>query len=266
MKWNELEAGLRRHGSLCTLDTYGEVEDSEGRYPLLRLRTAGKTLCVITAGFHGDEQSGPISLMKHLPEVVDYARANDVALAVYPCLNPSGFDAFSRYNRNGEKPNNWFIDYELPDGRVVGELREVVPYTRTLLRTVGPAETLAVIAEMEHLPTTPVGALDLHQDPYFDGHLAYAYAFGDPAPYIELIHRTERIVPIARSHEVDDHTHSDEHGLVYLHDGSITDYFMRRGTAYTAVVETTTDTDMTLACQVNLVWMRGFIDLCAAGR
>ncbi|TNF27171.1 MAG: hypothetical protein EP329_19920 [Deltaproteobacteria bacterium] len=263
MKWNELEAGLRAHAPLGTLDTYGEVRDSEGRYPLLRFRTPGSRPCVITAGWHGDEQSGPISLLEHLPEVVDHARAHDVALTVYPCLNPSGFDAFSRYNRNGERPNNWLIDYELPDGRVVGELRTVVPYTRTLLRTVGPAETLAILAELERLPTAPIGALDLHQDPYFDGHLAYAYAFGDPAPYIALIAETERIVPIARSHEVDDHTFSDEHGLVYLHDGSITDYFVRRGTLYNAVVETTTDTDMTLACQVNRVWMRGFIDLCA---
>ena len=263
MKWTELESGLRAHVALGVLDTYGTVSDAEGSYPLVRFRTPGRVLCVITAGFHGDEQAGPISILKHLPEVVAYARERDVALAVYPCLNPSGFDACTRYNRDGERPNNDFIRYELADGRLIGEMPRPVPYTRIHVKHDGPAETRAIVAEFERLAAPPAGALDLHQDPYFDGHLAYAYAFGDPAPYVALMTETERLLPVARSHEVDVATHADEHGLVYLHDGSITDYFVRRGTPYTAVVETTTDTDMAIACQVNLVWMRGFIDLCA---
>ncbi|MFO7567679.1 MAG: hypothetical protein R6X02_33870, partial [Enhygromyxa sp.] len=52
-------------------------------------------------------------------------------------------------------------------------------------------------------------------------------------------------------------------GLAVAHDGSVTDYFFRRGVPYCAAVKTTTRAP-SLGCQrVNLVWIHGLIELAA---
>jgi hypothetical protein len=43
----------------------------------------------------------------------------------------------------------------------------------------------------------------------------------------------------------------------------VTDYFFRRGVPYTAALETTTQTPLDRSHEVNLLWIRGFIDLVA---
>ena len=48
----------------------------------------------------------------------------DIALAIYPCVNPSGFEAHTRYNVTGEHPNNDFLRYETTPGTWRGELRD----------------------------------------------------------------------------------------------------------------------------------------------
>jgi hypothetical protein len=186
-----------------------------------------------------------------------------VALTIYPCLNPSGFDACTRYNRLGERPNNDVLRYELADGTVVDQMPTPRPFSGIHARDGGPVETRALIADIRDA-APPTAALDLHQDPYFGGSLGYAYYFGAPAPYIALMERTARLVPIARDREVDVGVISDAHGLIVLHDGSVSDWYWRRGARYVAVVETNTDTPMPTACAVNMVWIEGFIDLCAA--
>jgi len=263
MTWAELELLFQRHRHLGTWATYGTVDDGVGRYPLYRFTTPGRRTCTITAGFHGDEQSGPITLARHLPEIAARAAAHDVALTVYPCLNPSGFDACTRYNRLGERPNNDVLRYELADGSVVDELRAPRPFTGFHAQRGGPQETRALIAELERLPA-PAAALDLHQDPYISGPLAYAYHFGATTPFLPLIAATEALLPIARGFEVDERLFSDENGLIVLHDASISDWFHRCGTPLVAVVETTTDTPLDVACAVNLLWIRGFIEAAAA--
>jgi hypothetical protein len=52
-------------------------------------------------------------------------------------------------------------------------------------------------------------------------------------------------------------------GFIECHDGSITDHFHRAGVRYTAAIETTTDTPRALADEINLIWVRGFIELAA---
>ena len=44
----------------------------------------------------------------------------------------------------------------------------------------------------------------------------------------------------------------------------MTDRFHRAGVPYTAAIETTTETPWPLADEINLIWIRGFIDLAAA--
>jgi predicted deacylase len=262
MRWNDLEARLRRCAEVGDLAVYGHVDDGHGVYPLYRLRTPGRALCVITAGFHGDEQAGPITLADHLPDIAGYARERDVGLVIYPCLNPSGFDAFTRYNRLGERPNNDVMRYEMPDGRVLSELHRPEPFVRTTLHRGGPQETRALVRELEELHGV-AAALDLHQDPYLHKPLTYAYAFGPREPHIALMEEGGRHLPIARSFEVDDAVHTDPDGLIALHDGSVTDWFTRRGTPYAAAIETTTCSPLDVCCQVNLAWIRGYVDLAA---
>lgn len=262
MDYTELERLLRRHAPLVDLQVFGEQDDGTRRLPLLRLTTPGRHLCLITAGFHGDEQAGPITLAEHLPEIVDHARAHDVALRIYPCVNASGFDAFTRYNRLGEKPNNDCIRYELADGSIVDQLTGPDAFTAFHPQGGGPQETRALIADLRDLPL-PGAALDLHQDPYIKGPLCYAYTFGPSAPFLPLMAACEGHVPIARSREVDVHVHADADGLIALHDCSVTDWLWRRGTPYTAALETTTDTPLAARDAVNLIWIRGFIELAA---
>lgn len=266
MRWNELESSLLGHRDLGRWRTYGHVDDGAGRYPLLRFdapASPGAPTCLVTAGFHGDEQAGPVTLGAHLEEIVTLARARDVSLVIYPCVNPSGFDAYTRYNRLGERPNNDALRYELADGRVVGELAAGAAFVRTHPHRGGPVETRALVTDLLTLPP-PRAALDLHQDPYITGPLTYAYYFGDPSPYRALMAESAAHMAVARDRDVDVGVHTDADGLVVLHDGSVTDYFWRLGVPYAAVLETTTDADVAACDAINLIWLRGFIELCAA--
>lgn len=262
MRYDELERHLQRHGALGALDVYGEQDDGTARYPLLRFTTPGPVVCLITAGFHGDEQAGPITLADHLDDIVSYARDRDVGLRIYPCINPSGFDAFTRYNRRGERPNNDCMRYLMADGGSIDEMRTPQPFVGIHPQSAGPQETRALVADLTPI-ATPGAALDLHQDPYIKGPLTYAYTFGPSIPYLPLVAASSAHVRVAHSAEVDVAVHTDADGLIQLHDCSVTDWFWRRGTPYTAALETTTDTPLDARDAVNLIWIRGFIDLAA---
>jgi hypothetical protein len=241
---------------------FAEVMEGGRRYPLLRAQTSGRHRLIITAGFHGDETSGPLTLLAHLPEVVAYAAERQVGLTIYPSVNPSGFEDLTRYNRGGENPNNDLLRYQLADGTWVGELTAGQDFIATRTHHGGPRETRALAAELDAQPT-PDAALDIHQDPYIKQPLSYVYNFGDSAPYLPLVARTDRVLPVARNSMVDDDVFTDEDGLIRLHDGSVTDYFWRRGVPYTAVIETTTSAPLSVCHAVNMIWIRGFIDLAA---
>jgi len=241
---------------------FAEVVEGGRRYPLLRAETTGHHRVLITAGFHGDETAGPLTLLKHFPEIVAYANERKVGLTVYPSVNPSGFEDLTRYNRSGECPNNDLLRYQLPDGSWAGELGAGQTFIGTKTFHGGPKETRALAAELDAQPT-PDAALDIHQDPYIKEPLSYAYNFGDCAPYRPLQALTDRLMPVARNAVVDDDVFTDEDGLVRLHDGSVTDYFWRRGVRYTAVIETTRSAPLSVCHAVNLIWIHGFIDLAA---
>lgn len=128
-----------------------------------------------------------------------------------------------------------------------------------------PKETRAVQRALAKI-RTPVGALDLHQDNYMRRAATYAYVFGDAKHYAALARRSARHLPVAAHTTVDPHLVSDQHGFIWFHDGSVTDWFMRRGARFCATLETTTISQMTACHRVNLVWIRGFIDLVARTR
>jgi hypothetical protein len=252
------------HQRVADLRPFASVVEGGDSYELLYAEIAGGRTLTITAGFHGDEVAGPLTLLEHLPDIAAHARSRGVGLRIYPCLNPSGFTDGTRYNRTGEQPNNDLLRYQLADGRWVGELRDGQRFARFEPHRGGPKETRALLAELERA-SAPDAALDLHQDPWLAGELSYVYVFGARRPYLPLAAATDAVVPLARQVEVDDEDRvfSDADGLIELHDGSVTDYFFRRGVPYTAALETTTRTPLERSHEVNLIWIRGFIDLIA---
>jgi predicted deacylase len=266
-RWRASLAGLAE-----TAD-YGTVLEAGQAYPLLSAATSGERSVVITAGFHGDEKAGPLTLLEHGPDVVAYARERDVGLRLYPCVNPSGFELHTRYNATGERPNNDFLRYEVAPGVWRDELRTGEGFLRHVPAE-GPGipkETAALAAELA-LQAAPRAALDLHQDNFIHGALFYAYIFGEPADYRPMLARSGALIPVLRDsivdsgHEPGTDVRADSEGFIVCHDGSITDHFHRAGVPYTAAIETTTETPLQLAHEINLIWIRGFIDLVAAGR
>jgi hypothetical protein len=252
--------------------TYATVIEGGREFPLLGLRLAGPRTVVVTAGFHGDEKSGPLTLLDHAAEIVVYAAARGVGLQIYPCVNPSGFEAHTRYNFSGERPNNDFLRYQIGPGVWRGELRTGQAFSEVApVGAGGPKETVALARQLARGPV-PAAALDLHQDNFIHGHWFYAYVFGDLAAYRPLLARSGGLVPVLRSsivdsgHDPDSDVFADSEGFIVSHDGSITDKFQHDGVPYTAAIETTTETPGPIAAEINLIWIRGFIDLAATGQ
>ena len=264
MQYAEYLDRFRAHARLATVEEYASVVEHGQEYPLLRVTTPGSRVCTITAGFHGEEPAGPMTLLEHLPEVLEHARLRSVGLRIYPNINPSGFEIGTRYNKSGEHPNNDFLRYELEPGMWVGELHSEQDFLRWQLFDGGPKETRPLRADLEAQPP-PHAALDIHQDHYIGSPLTYAYVFGPASAYVPLIELSAEHLPIGRDIHVDAHHHTDPAGLVVAHDGSITDYFHRRGVEYCATLETTTHSPMEVCHRVNLIWIHGFIELAARG-
>jgi hypothetical protein len=263
--FDEYAARFLRYQSLADVRSAATLTEGDTAYPLLEARTPGRRTLLITAGFHGDEKAGPLTLLERFPEIVGYARERDVGLHVYPCINPSGFVDHTRYNRSGESPNNDFMRYELQPGVIAEELLRGQSFVGWHEPEGGPRETRALRGLLRTLPT-PAAALDIHQDPWLEGHFSYAYIFGPVDPFLPFVRATEPVLPLARSLNVDEDVHTDEHGLIVHHDGSITDLMYRRGVPYTAALETTTAAPLDRCHEVNLIWIRGFIDLAASVR
>jgi hypothetical protein len=264
MDYRDYHARFLTYRRVAEIRSYGSVVEGPDTYELLYAEIPGDRILTITAGFHGDEVAGPLTLLEHLPAIAAHARGRNVGLRIYPCLNPSGFTDGTRYNRSREAPNNDLLRYEVEPGRWMGELLDGENFLRYELHREGPKETRAILEDLERYPA-PQGALDLHQDPWLEGALSYAYVFGPRPAYLPLVAATDPIVKLARDVRVDDDddVHSDGDGLIELHDGSVTDYFFRRGVPYTAALETTTQTPLDRSHEVNLLWIRGFIDLVA---
>ncbi len=264
MDYTDYARRILAYSSLAEVAEYGRVTEAGKEYPLFRLTVPGKHWLVITSGFHGEEPAGPLTLAQSFEEVVAYAREREVGLRVYPCINPSGFEVGTRYNKSGEKPNNDFLRYETAPGTWKGELAAGESFLRWVLYDGGPKETRAARADIARFEP-PAAALDIHQDNYLSMAATYAYTFGDVAAYRPLMEAASTHVAVIRNQRVDELNHANADGLIESHDGSVTDYFQRRGVPYTAALETTTRTPLASCYEVNLIWIRGFIDLAARG-
>lgn len=264
--YTEYVRRMRGYSSLAEVNEYGRVLEGDLEYPLLRLTVPGERWLVITSGFHGEEPAGPLTLVNAFEEIAAYARERDVGLRIYPCINPSGFEDGTRYNRGGEKPNNDFLRYETEPGVWKDKLSRDEPFLRWVLYDGGPKETRAVREDLVRF-APPIAALDIHQDDFLLAHVhtTYAYKFGDNTPYRQLMEASASHAHVLRSDKVDEGTWTDADGLIQVHDGSITDYFTRSGVPFCATLETTTRTPPEDSHAINMLWIRGFIDLTARG-
>lgn len=261
MKYVDYVQQFREAAQGLTVTEYGAVEELGRTWPLLKLQTEGKGRLTITAGFHGEEPAGPLTCLHRLGDIVAHAKARNVALTIYPCINPSGFEGGHRYNASGEQPNNDFLRYETAEG-VKGELAPGEAFTRWWLYDGGPKETRAVRADIDQHPA-PHTAIDLHQDAWVRRPCHYAYIFGPRKPFEQLVRQCVPLAKAAVHLQVYPNKLTDQCGLIVDHDGSVSDYFQRRGTAYIATLETSTATPPDRSQQVNLVWVKAFIDLAA---
>jgi predicted deacylase len=252
------------HHKFARIETFARVREGGRDYPLLRATTEGDRTLVITSGFHGEEPAGPLTLLESLPEIARFAGACGVGLVIYPCINPSGFEDGTRYNRSGERPNNDFVRYEVAPGQWKGELRNGERFLGWDVHRGGPKETRAITAEL-HAQPPPDAALDIHQDCYLPGSWTYAYVFGDHDAYQPLVGASARHARVLRDAVVDEHNRANALGLIEYHDGSVTDYYYRRGVPFTAALETTTHTPLEVSHAINLIWIRGFVELAARG-
>lgn len=255
---------LRQWSAIAALREYGRVEEGGREYRLWCLETDGARSAVVTTGFHGEEPAGPLTVARHFGEVAAYARKRKVALRVYPCINPSGFERGQRYNASGEHPNNDFLRYVSHGGALLEEVAPDQPFASWHTYEGGPKETRAVRADLGRA-SPPDAALDIHQDAWVKRACFYAYYFTERERTVALMRRCGQWAKPGVNIAVHDSTHTDRHGLIVHHDGSISDWFYRRGTRHVAVLETSTLVSRPACDALNLEWIRGYIDFAADG-
>lgn len=265
MKYQELLMALP--SKRAELHTYGSVRHRGEDYPLVALCSSGKKLLIITTGFHGDEPAGPYSVAARLDAWISRAHIKGVALRIYPCVNPVGFDDGHRYGGD-QKQNNYVFQYRLPDGKVTGELPPDSDYTEMVPREGMPETTSLLMVDLAK-QLKPRGVLDLHQDGDIKGRNFYAYAY-QRDPYLPIMGRCrDHGVPavgasVSTGGDVTPRK-TDEYGFVLnWHDGSVTDWFWHQKVPHVVTLETSAAMPLQSAIEINSTWVLGMIDLVAS--
>jgi predicted deacylase len=236
-------------------------------------------IMLIRAGIHGDEISGPLTVIQYFNRIFDYAHKRGVKLILYPLGNPAGFDARQRYNTDASKisrANNDFVRYELENGNVVDDIGRGANFKRwywssdSRLKHELPAETELMHKLLKRDPLESIVAfLDLHQDyisPINRG-ATYHYAFGDLSVFSRIVEAVNKTVPVAAHKMIragqSSRMKTNKDGFIVRHDGTLGDLLYRLGVTYSVAPETTGKTPLDRACQVNWLWIKGLIDLSA---
>ena len=213
------------------------------RYPLLRAPHPGARTLLITAGFHGNETAGPLTLLEHFPEIVRLradARRRPAGLSLPQPLGLRGLHPLQPQPGGAQQR---FAALRADPRGLGGRADRRPALPRPGCTREGPKETRALAAELETLPT-PDAPWTSTRTLTCPDPLSYAYSFGDNALPADAGRRPSELLPVARSYQVDDDVFTDDDGLIKLHDGSVTDYFHRRGVPYTVALETTTATPL----------------------
>jgi hypothetical protein len=183
--------------------------------------------------------------------------------------------------RNSKKYDGWVYS---TDPNIVGKL---------------PHETLRMHKQLEKMPIKNVrGHVDIHQDCFEDEILeyqpvgkfadkmwTYVYIFDKKPTYKKIIEKTENIVPTLRDSYIDtgykqkaiinhkgykevdivvnenEEVWSDKNGFIVRHDGTVTDLSYRLGVPYVVAIETSSQTPIEKAIDVNMIWIEEIINL-----
>ena len=251
----------------------------KGEYDLLRVVSKDilpkDKVVIIRAGIHGEETAGPLTLLKNISSIFDYAHLNQVKLIVYPLANPSGFEMGKRDNideAEGEGLTDDFIYYELKNGKIVDDIRNKNDFKKwswvTDLKMSVSLENELMNKLLRKDPLEQiVGAIDLHQN-YFTPKAkagAYQHAYPELWPYKDILDKIKRTVPILRKFSVDfapeEIAKTDNKGFIVRYDGSFSDLMFRLGAKYSVAPVTTAATPLDKAMEVNLAWIYGVLDL-----
>lgn len=236
-------------------------------------------IILIRAGIHGEEIAGPLTILNHINEIIDYAHERNVKVIIYPLGNPSGFEIGARYSvdsvlSKSSDVNNDFLRYELEDGKIVDDIKDSNKFKnwhwssdkKLRLKLILENRLMHCLLKKDPLAQV-VAAIDLHQDYITEnvGPAAYYYSYGDLSAYKKIIEKIKKIVPILKNKYIsageESPMESDENGFIVRHDGSLSDLFYRLGAKYSVTVETTGATSIKKACKVNLIWLLGIIGL-----
>lgn len=233
----------------------------------------------IRAGVHGEELAGPMTILNHASDIIDYAHSRGVKVIIYPLVNPSGFESGRRYNILNyatDQGTDDIMRYQLEDGSLVGELAEGQKFIHWYFsddERVGAdltEEARLMHRELKTLPVWQIKAMvDLHQD-YITPDAkpsAYHYSFGDLAPYGPIVKEIEKLVPVLKNKSIDagydTPCQSDNLGFIVRHDGSLLDVMYRMKVGHCITVETMGVTPLDIADKINMIWIKGLIDLVA---
>jgi len=238
---------------------------------------------LLTAGIHGTEVAGPLTIYNHFPEILKMTRAAGLRLVCYPLMNPTGYDNGSDRNIDGDggdAGNNDYLRYQLFDETWTWKLPKGHSYKQwwwssdPVISQRLPAETLVMheFLKGEDWPNIKI-ALDIHQD-YLSPDLpagAYHYPFNDVSRYTGIIEQIRELTTVLGDHKFGyDRTDpnafvlSDKNGCIpYFHDGSLSDLAHRLYVPDALTIETTGKTPLKTAIKVNMTWICGLVELAS---
>jgi hypothetical protein len=106
----EIESSLERLDG-AIVESVGVITHDEGSWPMLCARSAPwdrtRPTVLISGGVHGDEPAGVHAALAFLAEGQREFR-NALQFVIFPCVNPSGFEAGTLETRSGANLNRLF--------------------------------------------------------------------------------------------------------------------------------------------------------------
>lgn len=271
MKYNELISNLKKK---IKLTQYGQVKEQKlyKLYKIIINNKSNKTL-IITAGFHGEEFNGPISLLGILEDIIKYSRKKKVNLIIYPCINPSGFDLRKRYNASDEKLSNDLMHYEIKRGVWKGIIRQNEKFLRFKIITPNTKEAKELLKDLMK-QKVPAAYLDIHQDDELPQCDFYAYPYGSMSIYRKIMKKLDKfsircrnVKPLMFDEKgLEFNDTIDNEGFILTSDGTLNDLYFRLGTKYSLTAETWTKTPLETVERINKTWILGLIDFVSKGK
>ena len=262
----------------------------------------GDKVIMIGAGVHANELAGLVAMLRYGKELFDYAHEHGVKLIVYPCRNPSGLEKVQgypdsnpehRYNildDRGEETiqgqteitgNNALLWHKVGEkyigdmGANPGEGEFFWPSGMPMVQVPLETETMEELVQADISKGIKiVGVIDCHQDLISDfGPGSYFYHFLENSKtYQNIILAIEALkVKMFQKQDISagftngEAIKTDEQGGIVRYDGSWPEAMYRFAHCPHCITpETTGAVPLEVAAQINLIWVKGIIDLASA--